>query len=802
MLYQRIQPTDTEQNKVITLINLVRPSLRKYLRNTHIVDFSDLLQKSIELEKDEDEERRVSARKYSRENKVKNVQPSDSSTPPKCYYCPAFHFHRDCEVLKSRREEGKFDTNEITPTDSRSPLPLTTSSRPVSEVTTATSDPRSLIIVPQRSPSNHHYLTRLFSQVDRCKARSNTLPRTTATADSISCYGSITKGRNNDERSYADEVTLRHSRITGKKSYHTHERTNDLSRKRDSTRPPTAISSKSMDMRSPNSTYSENKTPTKCSKDDERLSSDELYKHRSQTEKNDEKNKCDQEFDNRKIETSNDTNERINEHLVMKNSAGLSSFKAVFDCGQNIYIYVQVSKILCLYIQPASYWRYDCSKSYRYRNAKQVKSYTVFVVHVKPTYTRSTCERRTYKNVTFRPVRRLFPRAVPRAAQNLTRRESDIYAGPTPPTAQITFFWKIVAAEKVSTSVERFRRYETILKLKGLLLYIETRGSEDRAQGCHVVLTSRVCAVAPTRNWLFEWNAGVWSEGRRSIRGRAPGVGSIPTRRIFEVRFFAWCGRACARGGAGTTQKEDPGYVISLRSGKKPRSLCELKAKRITISRSPRRGLTRLAIDGAQHSQDDVRSENHTHKRALDAGAKAQQERMMAPEARTTLTRRQQKGVSTTHGDSQGSAGSENHTHKICSSTTTSETVSANWHLAGCDRCPCEDHAQLWRARSSRRKLYAHVVDSNTPVRKPTVWKQQLDTNASLHTTGGESAHTTSLPACDREALANACRLRGHICPCGIPPGSSRGTRRETSERRSTADRLRGRKRTRTLGNG
>ncbi|CAB0030808.1 unnamed protein product [Trichogramma brassicae] len=60
---------------------------------------------------------------------------------------------------------------------------------------------------------------------------------------------------------------------------------------------------------------------------------------------------------------------------------------------------------------------------------------------------------------------------------------------------------------------------------------------------------------------------------------------------------------------------------------------------RITISRSPRRGLTKLAIDGAQHSHDEVRSENHTHKRAPDAGAKAQLERMMAPEARTTLTR-------------------------------------------------------------------------------------------------------------------------------------------------------------------
>ncbi|CAB0032474.1 unnamed protein product [Trichogramma brassicae] len=96
---------------------------------------------------------------------------------------------------------------------------------------------------------------------------------------------------------------------------------------------------------------------------------------------------------------------------------------------------------------------------------------------------------------------------------------------------------------------------------------------------------------------------------------------------------------SCARGGAGTTQKEDPGYVISLRSGKKTPITVRAGSDRITISRSPRRGLTKLAIDGAQHSHDEVRSENHTHKRAPDAGAKAQLERMMAPEARTTLTR-------------------------------------------------------------------------------------------------------------------------------------------------------------------
>uniref|UniRef100_A0ABD2WYE9 Uncharacterized protein n=1 Tax=Trichogramma kaykai TaxID=54128 RepID=A0ABD2WYE9_9HYME len=67
----------------------------------------------------------------------------------------------------------------------------------------------------------------------------------------------------------------------------------------------------------------------------------------------------------------------------------------------------------------------------------------------------------------------------------------------------------------------------------------------------------------------------------------------------------------------------------------------------ITTSRSPRRGLTRLAIDGAQHSHDGVGSENHTHKRAPDVRAKALLGRMTAPEARTTLTRRQQKRRST-----------------------------------------------------------------------------------------------------------------------------------------------------------
>ncbi|CAB0040698.1 unnamed protein product [Trichogramma brassicae] len=94
--------------------------------------------------------------------------------------------------------------------------------------------------------------------------------------------------------------------------------------------------------------------------------------------------------------------------------------------------------------------------------------------------------------------------------------------------------------------------------------------------------------------------------------------------------------------------------------------------------------------------------------------------------------------------------------------------------------------------RSSRRKLYAHVVDSILLYGAPV--SVHSSTNASLHTTGGVSP-PTSLPACDRRPAA--CRLRGHICPCRhTTAGPSRG-------RASAALRPppRGRKGRGTLGN-
>ncbi|CAB0037663.1 unnamed protein product [Trichogramma brassicae] len=78
-----------------------------------------------------------------------------------------------------------------------------------------------------------------------------------------------------------------------------------------------------------------------------------------------------------------------------------------------------------------------------------------------------------------------------------------------------------------------------------------------------------------------------------------------------------------------------------------------------------------------------------------------------------------------------------------------------------CDRCPCEDHAQLWRAQKQPTQAVCSRRRLHTPVRSPRL--EHSSTKASLHSTGGVSP-PTSLPACDRRPAA--CLLRGHICPC------------------------------------
>ncbi|CAB0045377.1 unnamed protein product, partial [Trichogramma brassicae] len=82
-----------------------------------------------------------------------------------------------------------------------------------------------------------------------------------------------------------------------------------------------------------------------------------------------------------------------------------------------------------------------------------------------------------------------------------------------------------------------------------------------------------------------------------------------------------------------------------------------------------------------------------------------------------------------------------------------------------CDRCPCEDHAQLWRAQKQPTQAVCSCRRLHTPVRSPRL--VHSSTNASLHTTGGVSP-PTSLPVCDRRPAA--CRYEATYVLAGMLP--------------------------------
>ncbi|CAB0038271.1 unnamed protein product [Trichogramma brassicae] len=87
-----------------------------------------------------------------------------------------------------------------------------------------------------------------------------------------------------------------------------------------------------------------------------------------------------------------------------------------------------------------------------------------------------------------------------------------------------------------------------------------------------------------------------------STNTKSKGVGSIPTGRIFDGVFSPGVVEPVPEVERVPLKKKTRAMSSASEAVKKPRSLCELKAKRITISRSPRRGLTRLAIDGKHNT--------------------------------------------------------------------------------------------------------------------------------------------------------------------------------------------------------
>ena len=95
----------SEASTLALLLDSLRPSLRKVLGTAHIESFSDLSERAIQAEADEDEETprrdtRDGARtkpptiSASPENNNPEFPPqAPRRTPPQCHYCPERHYH-------------------------------------------------------------------------------------------------------------------------------------------------------------------------------------------------------------------------------------------------------------------------------------------------------------------------------------------------------------------------------------------------------------------------------------------------------------------------------------------------------------------------------------------------------------------------------------------------------------------------------------------------------------------------------------------------------------------------------------
>ncbi|OXU18290.1 hypothetical protein TSAR_016323 [Trichomalopsis sarcophagae] len=106
LFFQRIRPNETEANKVNTLVNLIKPSLRKTLRPVALVDFADLLSGSLQAERDEGEEMQYKpkiSKPVSNDNRPAPQSSDKKTILPQCWHYPERHFHKDCAVYQAKR---------------------------------------------------------------------------------------------------------------------------------------------------------------------------------------------------------------------------------------------------------------------------------------------------------------------------------------------------------------------------------------------------------------------------------------------------------------------------------------------------------------------------------------------------------------------------------------------------------------------------------------------------------------------------------------------------------------------------
>lgn len=101
LLYHHLHPYDNEYSMVIALLELIRPTIRQAIRSSGPRTFDELLSRSVEAEYDEKDLRKSNPRKEETKPQKKPEAPKG----PRCWYCPKYHLHRDCEVYQNKLAE-------------------------------------------------------------------------------------------------------------------------------------------------------------------------------------------------------------------------------------------------------------------------------------------------------------------------------------------------------------------------------------------------------------------------------------------------------------------------------------------------------------------------------------------------------------------------------------------------------------------------------------------------------------------------------------------------------------------------
>ena len=104
LLARRLCPQNTEAELVSTVLETLKPSIKRVIRAADPRTFTELMDRATQAEADEAELQPVKTKDESTRKPASHNAPQSREEVrlPACHYCPGRHLHRDCPVLAQR----------------------------------------------------------------------------------------------------------------------------------------------------------------------------------------------------------------------------------------------------------------------------------------------------------------------------------------------------------------------------------------------------------------------------------------------------------------------------------------------------------------------------------------------------------------------------------------------------------------------------------------------------------------------------------------------------------------------------